>query len=115
MSDESRQLCRLEIPPSYFMNTATKGVFFECLQGLPEDCEFRGMTINPDKNTINVFISHKSFMYVAEGMEVPQLDPIPTFRTYRGKELQVFKKFWDAAEKHRTDEIFNEEDDESPF
>lgn len=113
MSDNSRRLMRLEVPPTFF-GVAIKGTFIECTEGLPEDCEFRGFAINPEKNTLNVFISHPSFAYVHEGGEIPSPSPVPTFKVYRGKELQVFKRFWEAAEKQKTDEMFDEED-ESPF
>lgn len=57
------------ITPETFPHLFISGNKITVLKGFPEDAQFRGYTIDPERNVMNVFMEHPSFEVCHPGCE----------------------------------------------
>lgn len=88
----ARRVRRIEITPEIFPKLFTSGTFFKIEDGVPDDAQFRGYCISPEKNCLIIFIEHESFEEIHESMMAPNHPPL-SLRTYSSKAIQVFERF----------------------
>lgn len=69
-----KRMARVSVDPRIFgvFFTRASGVKIN-IDGIPADAEFRGFTLDPVRNCINVFYEHESWDLVHETEPVPEL------------------------------------------
>lgn len=85
-----RRYKRLDFYPEMLMKFFQPGLFLECVKGIPEYTDFKGMHWDTDRQVLSIIMENKEFEPVGEGCVIPLLDVEIT--GYWGKELQVIRK-----------------------
>jgi len=65
---------RVAISPESLVDLLSDQTTWKITAGVPKDAEFRGVTIDPYVNVINIFVEHESFPEEKEGEVYPKLD-----------------------------------------
>lgn len=71
---DKARLRRIEVHPSFLMNTFTTGHTFKCVYGLPEDICFHGFQIDPKTSILHILVGHHSFTPIEVNKPVPIID-----------------------------------------
>lgn len=91
LKNMSRKRRRIyQINPEALPHAFVTGNIVEVLEGIPGDAEFRGYTIDPMTDTIQIFLEHASFDEVEEGLRSPIFEVI--VRSVRGDALKVYRR-----------------------
>ena len=70
----ARRISRLEIDPRVLIQMFQKGLVFEITKGIEPGTQFRGVVMDPQRNTMNVFVEHPDFEEVEDGQIAPMIE-----------------------------------------
>ncbi len=76
---------RYSITPEMFPLLFEDGLTLQVIKGIPRGAKFRGYAIDPERNSVMLFVEHWSFDIVNEGFVCPNADPIEVRRIYEAR------------------------------
>lgn len=65
---------RILISPEALLRMMAVDTGWRVIKGVPEDARFRGVTLDPYANVINLFVEHESFPEIDEGEVAPFME-----------------------------------------
>ena len=88
-SKRRRKILKLR-PEILFSGMFRKGMFLECLEGIPEGTDIVGIHYSHSPGTWDICLQNNEFEEISTGEELPELEV--KFKSYWGPELQAILK-----------------------